>query len=176
MLRFNLNLDGMVVWLTISDYVSSNREHWDDEWCSVDYSFSFQNCIDYGKNGDAVLLSCEVDELRGKIDDLLNDRIQEKQNLTFIEPDFEFVFLPKTDLRNDPSYTYIAPGHEIVDILVEWRVYLWNGGLTDNYFSTTLDREDLVALRDYLKFVEGTLTADSIEIKELIKDGRIKKY
>ena len=70
-----------------------------------------------------------------------------------IEPDFKFILYPEEDLRNNPNYTYVQPGYEIVDIYLEWRVYFWNEGLTDNYLTVTLGREEITMLRDYLRTV-----------------------
>jgi hypothetical protein len=69
------------------------------------------------------------------------------------EPDFVFILYPREDLRKNPEYTYIRPDCEIHDIYVEWRIYFWNGGLTDNFLIITLDREDIVEFRDFLRKV-----------------------
>ena len=34
--------------------------------------------------------------------------------------------------------SYAAPGHEMSAAIMEWKVRLWQDGLTDNYFSTIL--------------------------------------
>ena len=56
--------------------------------------------------------------------------------------------------------------------MMEWKVYLWNGGLTDHYFSITFYQDDLLVLRDYLQLVIGKLNKNSLKIKEYI-DARI---
>ena len=60
-----------------------------------------------------------------------------------IEPDFKFILHPEEDLRNNPNYTYVRPGYEILDIYLEWRVYFWNEGLMDNYLTVVFDRNDI---------------------------------
>lgn len=160
-MRLNLNLDGMEIWLGVNGYTPSTRENWDYQWCDVDFSFKFENVINYRKDDDEVLLSCEIEEIVSVFTKLLNDEYTEKFRLGFIEPDFEFEILPKDDKG---------------DMLVEWHVNLWHEGLTGNYFSVCLDRNDISTMRDYLKCIVGTLSKDSIEIQELITKGIIKKY
>ena len=56
---------------------------------------------------------------------------------------------------------------------MEWKINLWDGGLTDNYFSTTFDKNDLRVLRDYLRLVIGKLDKNSPEIKKYVDSGLI---
>lgn len=51
---------------------------------------------------------------------------------------------------------YVAPGHEFQDIYVEWRVFFWDDGLTENYLNVTLYRDDIIAFRDFLEDVRKT--------------------
>ncbi len=73
-----------------------------------------------------------------------------------IEPDFCFILYPKRDLRDDPKYTYVQPGYEIEDIYLEWRIYFWNEGLTDNFLNFTLNRDEIIKFRDYLREVKNS--------------------
>ncbi len=57
------------------------------------------------------------------------------------------------DLTKNLEYTYVRPGSAKQDIYAEWRIYFWNGGLTDNFLTITLDRKDIVAFRDFLRKV-----------------------
>lgn len=97
-----------------------------------------------------MLTSEEVDELADTLTSLLEGGFTEPKELPMTEPDFVFMLYPIKDLRKDPKYTYVAPGHEIQDIYVEWRIYFWEDRLTDNFLTVTLYRDDIVALRDYL--------------------------
>ena len=106
---------------------ATEDEEWDSEWCRCDFLFASGDWLNYHKENDEVLLC--------------------------IEPDFVFELYPQMDLREDPKYTYVQPGYEIQDIYVEWKIYFWHGGLTDNYLTITLGREDIARLRDYLKLV-----------------------
>ena len=92
-------------------------------------------------------------ELADAFTELLDNKLSEVKEIICIEPDFVFELYPQTDLREDPKYTYVQPGYEIQDIYVEWKIYFWHGGLTDNYLTITLGRDDVTRLRDYLKLV-----------------------
>ncbi len=168
-----LDLNGMRVDLQINGYQSSNSEDWYDNWCNVDFFFKFPGCIEYSGMDEEILLSCEVEELESAIDDFINDRIKDREMLEMIEPDFQFGFIPGYDKVKAGESTYTAPGHGITDPIMEWKVKLWDGGLTDNYFSATLYKEDMRVLRDYLRLVICKLSKDSVEIKELVNVGVI---
>ena len=168
-----LDLEGMKIELQIKGYQPSDRDNWDYQWCSVDFSFVFPNCINYSKTDDEVMLSCEVEQLEKTIDDFINNRLVEKESIELIEPDFVFVFLPSYNMVEAGEYTYAAPGHEMSSAVMEWKINLWDGGLTDNYFSTTFDKNDLRVLRDYLRLVIGKLDKNSPEIKKYVDSGLI---
>lgn len=40
-----LNLEGMKLELQISNYEPSETEHWDVQWCYVDYHFTFLTAL-----------------------------------------------------------------------------------------------------------------------------------
>jgi hypothetical protein len=107
-----------------------------------------------------------------KLHSLVKSRTVNK-TLDFIEPDFEFDFCPSNNKVKPDEYTYAVSKHEISLAIVEWKVNLWCEGLTDNYFSTSLDKEECKVLRDYLRLVMGKLDKDSIEIQEYVKAGFI---
>ena len=150
---FILDVSGIKIQFNISGYQKSNRDNWDCQWCKRDFSFSSGNWLNYHKEDDEVLLSCEVEELEHSLTNLLNDKLEGVKEISFIEPDFEFILIPKQDLRNNSNFLYIAPGHEIADIFMEIRVYFWNDGLTANYLSITLDRDEIAEFKKYLSSV-----------------------
>lgn len=150
---FEIDASGIRVKLQIKGYKPTNKDNWDSEWCKCDCSFSSGNWLNYHKENDEVLLSAEVETLEKAFTKLLDNKFTEVTEICCIEPDFVFKLFPQTDLRSDPKYTYIRPGCEIQDIYLEWRVYFWDGGLTDNYLTITLDREEIMTLRDYLASV-----------------------
>ncbi|MBQ9674095.1 MAG: hypothetical protein IJV39_05670 [Ruminococcus sp.] len=109
-----------------------------------------------------------MDQLRDSIDRLLNNSLSEQEELTFIEPDLSFVLNPQKDLRDSGKYSYIAPGHEIVDIDADLHVHFWNGGLTANYISLCFDRSDLEKLLVYLRLTTRLITKQSPEVQDLL--------
>ena len=150
---FNIDASGIEIKLQINGYNPTNKENWDSEWCDCEFCFSSGNWLNYHKENDAVLLSCEVEELEKALTELLDNKLSEVKEIRFIEPDFVFALYPQSDLRNDPKYVYVQPGYEIQDIYLEWKVFFWYGYLTDNYLTITLFREEIASLRDYLTLV-----------------------
>lgn len=170
---FRIDLSGIELQIQIKHYEPSVQDRWDCQWCDVDFSFQSGTWLQYKKEDDEVLLSCEVEELADLIDGLLNDRISDVKEVAMIEPDFVYVFHPKRDLRLDPKYTYVREGYEIADIYLEWKVFFWNEGLTDNYLRVVLDRQEMEYLRNYLWYIMGKLKFDSPEIKELVEKNML---
>ncbi len=152
-MEFKRDVSGIAVSLKIHGYQPSRKEDWDSQWCQCDFSFCSGEWLNYRKERDEVFLSREVEELEAALTMLLHDELKEMREISCIEPDFAFFAFPKKDLRTDPRYRYIQPGCEISDIYLKWRVYFWSDGLTDNYLSVTLGREEIVSLRDYLAAV-----------------------
>ena len=109
--------------------------------------------MNYHKESDEVLLCYEVEELEECLTKLLDNKLSELKEIACIEPDFIFVLHPQSDRREDPKYTYLQQGYEIEDIYVEWKIFFWNGGLTDNHLVITLGREEIKIMRDYLSQV-----------------------
>lgn len=144
---------GITVKLKINGYQPSRKEGWESQWCRCDYSFCSDDWLHYSRENDEVLLSREVEELEDSLTGLLNNEPEEITELRCVEPDYVFRLHPKRDLRKDPSYTYIPPGYEFADIYVEWQVFFWHDGLTDNFLTVTLGRSEIVQLRDYLSDV-----------------------
>lgn len=152
-MSMQIDAAGIIIDLLVKGYRKSSRENWDDLWCKCDFSFRSGNWLNYQSADNEVLLSCEIDELERSLTQLLNGEITEKKMIEPIEPDFKFILYPEEDLRNNPNYTYVQPGYEIVDIYLEWEVYFWHEGLTDNHLTVTLGREEITAFRDYLRTV-----------------------
>lgn len=168
-MKLTIDLHGILLQLKIKGYVPSTHDDWISQWCDVDFSFSSGSWLDYHRENDEVLLSCEVETLAESIEELLNDQLEDVTEISCIEPDFHFMLHPKRDLREDPKYTYVCEGYEIADIYMEWTVTFWNEGLTDNYLSVRLDREDMHVLLVYLKYVIGKLKKNNQEVEELVR-------
>ncbi|GFI62108.1 hypothetical protein IMSAG049_01281 [Clostridiales bacterium] len=154
-MALQLDIGGITLQLDISDYEPTDKDCWDSQWCKCDFSFYSEGWLNYNKKSDEVLLSCEVEDLDLALTQLLCDKLCKPMEISCIEPDFEFILYPKHDLRSDPRYTYIQPGAEIADIFVEWRIHFWHDGLTANYLTITLRRQEIAAFRDYLSFIIG---------------------
>lgn len=56
---------------------------------------------------------------------------------------------------------------------MEWIVFLWNGGLTNNYLSMAFDRNDIEYLYYYLEMIMGRMDKQSKTITEMINKGII---
>lgn len=154
-LNVQIDAAGITIDLLIKGYRKSTKDNWDELWCRCDFSFTSNNWLNYKSVDNEVLLSCEIEELEQSLTKLLDGKITEKIVIEPIEPDFKFILFPEEDLRNNPNYTYVQPGYEILDIHLEWQVYFWSGGLTDNFLTVTLGRKEIVRLRDYLRSVIG---------------------
>ena len=172
---FHLDLDGIEFHFRISHYKKSVQEVWDEQWCKVDLTLQSGNWLNYEVSSD-ILLSCEVEEIRNKLSALLSNKIQAPEELEFVEPDLSFVLNPQKDLSSDLNCMYVAPGHEIVDIDADIRVHLWNGGLTANYISLCLDREDIEALCYYLDLLTNQTKLDNPAVKKLLDNDIIRIY
>lgn len=152
-MSIQIDAAGIIIDLLVKGYRKSNKDNWDEQWCKCDFAFKSDSWLNYQSVDNEVLLSCEIEELEQSLTQLINGEITEKKMIEPIELDFKFILYPEEDLRNNPNYTYVQPGYEIVDIYLEWRVYFWNEGLTDNYLTVTLGREEITMLRDYLRTV-----------------------
>ncbi len=172
-MRLKMDLDGIAVELQIQQYTKRNARTGDecDYWCKVSFSFFSEPWLNYKKENEEVFLSGEVDDLAQALDDLLNDRLSNPAEVEHIEPDFCFEFMPKEDLRNNPRILYIQPGQEIADISMEWKVYFWHDGLTANYLTVAMDREDIINLRNYLFYIVGKYDETTPEIVKMKENG-----
>lgn len=145
-----MDISGVNVKLQIKGYVKPTQENWCDNWPLCSYRFS-SNMFDFHCNDEAVLLAAEVNQLCSSLTDLLENKVSDIYELDFVEPNFAFRYFPKKDLRTDPRFVYVAPGHEIEDIYLEWKIFLWDTGCpTEHYVAVILYREEIQALRDYL--------------------------
>lgn len=166
-----LDLSGTTFEFRVLNYNPTHTDNWYDQWCQINLACHRESWLNFSLY-DENLLSCEIDEILKSIDDLLNDRLNEPTELTFIEPDFTFIFNPKKDLTKDPRYTFVRPGYEIEDIDTELKISFWNGGLTANYLSLRFYRKDLLDLRNYLLLATRKITETDKSIQEMIKSGK----
>ncbi len=162
---FNIFVSGIDIKLKIHNYKNrkpEEKEYDFDDWCRVDYRFKGKDqlketksekvWLNYKGKNKEILLSSEIRALKINLDKLLNDELKTKRHLSMIEPDFEFVLYPKKEIKaaKDKEDSEDKP-KEYIDIQLEWIVNFWYcGGLTANTLSISLDRDDIVKLRDYL--------------------------
>ena len=154
-MSFEININGIDLKLNIQNYKLDNRDDFSD-WCMCDFSLVSGDWLKYHLVDDELLLSSEVDELEEHLTFLLENKFSDIFEMPCIEPDFCFILYPKRDLRDDPKYTYVQSGYEIEDIYLEWRIYFWNEGLTDNFLNLTLKRDEIIKFRDYLRKVKNS--------------------
>lgn len=158
-----LDLLGMILRLKISHYVKTTCENWDEEWCGMECSFVFGSALNFSSCGSS-MCSGEIDVLKEMLKRLLADELTEPRTFECIEPDFVFILNPKGDLQSNPGDFYD-------DIHLEWKVYFWDGGVTNHYFSASLVRSDIMHLLTYLQVVTGELSKKDSQVRELIADG-----
>ena len=146
-----LKLDacGIDINLKIKGYTTSTKDNWDYQWCRCDFSFSSGDWLNYQREDNEVLLCCEVEELETYFTKLLNDELSAVKKITCLEPDFVFVLHPQFNKRKNSQYADVNYEKE-EDIYVEWKVFFWSGGITDNHLTVILDRNDIMVMRDYL--------------------------
>ena len=154
-MSFEINTRGIDVKLNIRNYQMNNRDDFSD-WCKCDFSLVSGDWLKYHLVDDELLLSSEVDKLEENLTLLIENKLTDITFMPCIELDFCFILYPKRDLRDDPKYTYVQPGYEIEDIFLEWRIYFWNEGLTDNFLNLTLKRDEIIKFRDYLRKVKNS--------------------
>ena len=154
-----MDLDGIILSLQIRNYVKTSHDDWDSKWCKVDFSLVSEPWLDYKITNDETLLASEIDGLCEALEKLLNDRIPSTYKFTFIEPDFEFILNPKSHVS----------GNHFVDIDMDWKVSFWHDGLTANYLSVCLSREDIEQLLLYLQLISGTRSVGDPAIEQLIQ-------
>lgn len=102
-----------------------------------------------------MLLSFEIDDLVEGLTQLLDNKITNICEISFLKPDFEFILYPVSDVRDNPDVIYVKPGHEMIDISLEWRVFFYHQGVTANFLTVTLDRDEIKQFLDYLISVQN---------------------
>lgn len=129
------------LYMDIKDYEPDNRQNWYTQWCPVSFAVT-SDFMNYHKDNDEILLSCEVDSLVEQIDNLLHKR--KTENVSCIEPDLEFFFYPP------------GPNNDCAGGYMEVRIAFWsNDGLTADSLHICLDEKEAKIIRDYLLTVQN---------------------
>ena len=106
-----------------------------EEWCSM--QISVKNEFFNDKNEGELLLFSEVEEIKNYLEQLLNGKLEEEEQLDFTEPDLELNLYPSDNVE------YI-----LLDIkfnLIE------QGELSADYYNLCLDKKEIDELYSYLK-------------------------
>lgn len=106
-----------------------------EEWCSM--QISVKNEFFNYKNEGELLLFSEVEEIKNYLEQLLNGKLEEEEQLDFTEPDLEINLYPSDNVE------YI-----LLDIkfnLIE------QGELSADYYNLCLDKKEIDELYSYLK-------------------------
>ena len=170
-----MDLEGIEFCFRIAGYKKSTKDNCYDEWCKVDLAVKAGDWLNYHVEASEMLLAMEVETLKDAIDDLLNDRLEQPNELGFIEPDIEFELYPKEDLRNNSRFLYIAPGNEIADIYMELVISFWHNGLTANRLIMRFVQADMEKLECYLKYIIGIINEDDATVQKMMADGEMYK-
>lgn len=145
--ELKIDLGGTIFHLSFSDKGYDDGGYsWTDACISVENRYFKYN------TGSSFLTFAEIKDICESLSTLLEDRIPEKCNLEFIEPDLQLLLIPKEDLRDNPKYTYIREGFEIEDVSAEFSFYLSLGdGYTDERYTLPLYRGNIEKLVNFLK-------------------------
>lgn len=162
-----LDLYGFCLFLNIKYYRTATKENWDDNWCCVEINTEFFSSIKTCHKGE-ILLSAEVEEIQSALEDLLEEKIEKTETITFLEPNLRFVLNPpKTNEIFD-----LCPD----DVSADLQLCFWNGYPTDNHLSLRLYREHIEYLISYIKLIRRQLKKQDPEIIKLIEIGIIIDY
>ncbi len=113
----------------------------DDYYCRwYDVSLNIKNKYFTYNETRECLLESELWEIYNNIDKCLNNKMNENKNLSFIEPDLE-IELSKS---NDENHIHLC----------DFKVFINLEGVAGcDYYSFTLDDEDMIRFKDYIKNV-----------------------
>ena len=155
-MQLYLDLDGIEFRFRITKYeksISDNLYKLYDQWCIVELSLHSGNWLNYQISSE-ILLAYEVEKIRDKISDFLEDKIQLQEELGFVEPDLTFIIYPKVD--------------------IDLQIHFWDEGLTANYLSLCFDRKNLECLLAYLRYITNEIQTDDEMLQKLIADNVIR--
>ena len=103
-----MNLDGTELKFEVKKYHPSTKNNWDCEWCQIFVSVH-SKYIHYEMDGET-LLCCEIEEIHTKLKDALAGENTGRQELSFVEPDYEMVI----EVYKDKN------------VMVDWIFHLWD--------------------------------------------------
>lgn len=148
----SFNLDDMLFKLKIERLNNTN------DYLDISFEYQFKNIINYKKYNQKILLHNDIDIIKNKIKELLDNKLKNDDIYYCNEPDFNFEFI----------------GGKWLTI----NTYLWNnderiGQITNNKISITLELNDIRQLYLYLKLITNEIDLNDNEIKKLINNNTI---
>lgn len=129
--ELNIKIDNYTDFYLKIERKYSDRQDEYDKWCNVTISIS-NNYINYNNSGE-LLLECEINTIIKYLKLFLEDGITEKEEVSFIEPDIEFILY-----------------NELVDLKIN---LFENGALSADYFVICLNREEIKQVLNYLDII-----------------------
>ena len=129
--ELNIKIDNYTDFYLKIERKYSDRQDEYDKWCNVTISIS-NNYINYNNSGE-LLLECEINTIIKYLKLFLEDGITEKEEVSFIEPDIEFILY-----------------NELVDLKIN---LFENGALSADYFVICLNREEINQVLNYLDII-----------------------
>lgn len=170
-MKLRMDLNGIITTIKITGYAPSKG--WDtDCWCRIDYSYTSEPWLNYAHEDDELFMPHEIEYIVERLKDFVSGEINEVVRLGFIEPDLSFIFYPSKMVYENKTYS-MRPAYPTNDIQMDWRIRFWHreNGLTDNYLSMRMGRQDIEALLLYLRFVIGEVNISDKNIQKMIHYG-----
>lgn len=149
-----IKADGTYFKFAISNY--TNKKNNDENWTN-NYIMVYNHYFKYKKNAE-LLTSAEVENLLYELQLLIDDKINEIEEVEFLEPDIKFVLYPKINLWDTGKYEYIKEGYEVQDVFIEVNINLTDddGVYTGQKYVIPFSRDGITYFVDYLhEIIEG---------------------
>ncbi len=149
--NLKMNIDGTHFEFGIYNYktTDTSNENWSDIYIYIHNSyFRYYNISE-------LMTDAEIETILEYLKRLLNDELQEYEKITFYEPDLEFEFYPKINLKDTGEYLYIKQGYEIQDIFMKININLTNEEwvYTGQKYVIIFDRNEIERIKDYIEGV-----------------------
>lgn len=146
-----LNLGDIIVTFKVSGYHKNRTNDWDAEWCKIDLTLQAGDWLNYRIINDETLLCCEIDSIVSDLTALKWNAFEDIKIAHFIEPDFEFRYVPG---KRKMAYT------------VSWIINFWDNkkALTSNFIHLELDAMDIANLLNYLRHIQSESKKEYVPI------------
>ena len=147
----SFNLNGMLLKIKIENHNNS-------DYVELSFVYQFKDIISYKKDNQKILQCKDIDTIKDRLKELLDNTLKKDDTYFCYEPDFNFEFI----------------GGKWLTV----NTYLWDndnrtGQITNNKISITLGIKEIKQLYLYLKLITGEIDLKDNEIKQLIADNII---